>query len=213
MVGVADSNSAQRLTLPLSEPDVRSLKAGDMVCLDGEITMTAGMPTHERILEYLDAGKELPTEFEGGSLLHLGSYSREVAGQFEILYMNPTTSTRFNAYMPTLIRRLGVRVLGGKGGLDQASVEAMQEKGCVYLSFLGGGAALHTSAIKSVVSVDWPDLIFQYRLVKLQVENLGPLTVAIDANGHSLYEDLSRSAHHRLPQILEQLARERALKR
>jgi fumarate hydratase subunit beta len=203
-------NSIHRLTLPLSESDVRALHAGDLVCLDGEIVITAGLPTHERLLEYLAAGKPLPTSFDGGTLFHLGSYSREVDGHYEVLYMNPTTSTRFNPYMPTLLRRLGVRAIGGKGGLDQESVAAMMETGCVYLSFLGGGAALHTAAIKSVVSVDWPDLIFQYRLVRLRVENLGPLTVAIDAHGHSLYEDLRASAENRLPEILSELSRERA---
>jgi fumarate hydratase subunit beta len=202
-------SATRRLTLPLGEQEVRALHAGDMVFLDGEIVITAGMPTHERILEYLDAGKPLPTKFEGGTLFHLGSYSREVDGHYEVLYMNPTTSTRFNSFMPTLVRRLGVRAIGGKGGLDRESVAAMKESGCVYLSFLGGGAALHTAAIKSVVSVDWPDLIFQYRLVRLQVENLGPLTVAIDAHGRSLYEDLRMSAENRLPEILAQLARGR----
>jgi fumarate hydratase subunit beta len=202
-------DATRGLTLPLSEADVRALRIGDMVRLSGEIVITAGMPTHERILEYLNAGKPLPTQFEGGTLFHLGSYSREVAGRYEVLYMNPTTSTRFNPYMPTLVRRLGVRAIGGKGGLDHASVAAMQETGCVYLSFLGGGAALHTSSIKAVVSVDWSDLIFQYRLVRLRVENLGPLTVAIDAHGNSIYDDLSGSAQDRLPRILQELASER----
>ena len=197
------------LTLPLSEADVRALRVGDMVRLDGEIVITAGLPTHQRMLDHLSAGRPLPTEFDGGTLFHLGSYSREVAGQFEVLYMNPTTSTRFNSFMPTLIRRLGLRAIGGKGGLDRASVAAMQECGCVYLSFLGGGAALHTSAIRSVVSVHWPDLIFQYRLARLQVVGLGPLTVAIDAHGHSIYDELAENASERLPHILQQLRRER----
>ncbi len=197
------------LSLPASEADIRALHAGDMVWLDGEIVITAGLPTHARIMEYLDAGKPLPTSFAGGSLLHLGSYSQEADGRFEVLYMNPTTSTRFNPFMPTLIRRLGVRVLGGKGGLDNLSAAAMQECGCVYLSFLGGGAAVHTAAIQSVVSVDWSDLIFQYRLVRLRVKHLGPLTVAIDAHGVSLYEQLRCNAQARLPGILEELARER----
>jgi fumarate hydratase subunit beta len=198
-----------RLTLPLGEDDVRAMRAGDMVYLEGEIVITAGLPTHQRIVEYLDAGKALPTDFEGGTLFHLGSYSREVDGRYEVLYMNPTTSTRFNGYMPNLIRRLGVRAVGGKGGLDRNSAEAMKERGCVYLSFLGGGAALHSAAIKAVVSVDWPDLIFQYRLVRLRVEGLGPLTVAIDAHGASLYDELQAQAADRLPHILEEMSRER----
>lgn len=200
----------KRLQLPLSEADVRSLNAGDMVALDGEIVITAGMPTHERLLDYLNAGKQLPTQFDGGTLVHMGSYSRQVDGRYEVLYMNPTTSTRFNPYMPALIRGLGLRAVGGKGGLDSSSVAAMQDCGCVYLSFLGGGASLHTSAIQSVVSVHWSELIAHYRLVKLRVANLGPVTVAIDAHGRSLYERLGQDAHERLPGILEELARGRS---
>lgn len=205
--------TTHRLSLPLSEPDARALAVGDLVILDGEIVITAGLPTHERILEYIEAGRALPTELRGAALFHLGSYSRDTGEAFDILYMNPTTSTRFNPYMPTLIRRLGLRAVGGKGGLDMACAAAMAEVGCVYLSFLGGGAVLHTDAIREVVSVSWNDLISHYRLVRLRVEGLGPLTVGIDAHGNNVYESLQRDAAARMPEILAALDRERATPR
>jgi len=195
----------RRLRLPLNEADVRSLAAGDFVTLDGEIVLTAGLPTHERIREHIVAGKPLPIDVSGGTLFHLGSYSRERDGRFEVLYMNPTTSTRFNPFMPDFIRHFRLRAVGGKGGLDLACAEAMREVGCVYLSFLGGGAPLHSDAIKEVVEVAWNDLVAHYRLVKLRVENLGPLLVAIDSHGHSMFESLSRRAEERLPEILHEL--------
>jgi fumarate hydratase subunit beta len=198
-----------RLKLPLSEADVRALAAGDFVTLDGEIVLTAGLPTHERIQEHITAGKPLPIDVTGGTLFHLGSYSRERDGAFEVLYMNPTTSTRFNPFMPGFIRHFRLRAVGGKGGLDLACAEAMREVGCVYLSFLGGGAPLHSDAIKEVVDVAWNDLVAHYRLVKLRVENLGPLLVAIDSHGQSMFESLSRRAEARLPEILEELEADR----
>jgi fumarate hydratase subunit beta len=196
---------ARRLSLPLDEATVRSLSAGDFVVLDGEIVLTAGLPTHARILEHVEANRPLPIDIAGGTLFHLGSYSRERDGRFEVLYMNPTTSTRFNDYMPTFIRHFGLRAVGGKGGLDTACAQAMQEVGCVYLSFLGGGSPLLSDAIKAVVAVAWDDLVAHYRLVKLRVEGLGPLVVAIDAKGVSLFDTLSRSAAKRLPDILHEL--------
>lgn len=198
-----------RLTLPLTEADVRGLALGDLVILDGEIVVTAGLPTHQRIAEYLRAGRPLPIDLEGAALFHLGSYAREAEGGLEILYINPTTSTRFNGYMPEFIRALGLRAVGGKGGLDAASAAAMAEVGCVYLSFLGGGAQLHTGAIREVVEVAWDDLIAHYRLVKLRVEGLGPLTVAIDAHGNNGYDQLREGALARLPDIRAELDRER----
>ena len=203
--GAPEFDGAIRLTLPIGEAEIRKLKAGDFVMLDGDIVITAGLPTHQRIQDYVDAGKALPVDLSGGALFHLGSYSREHDGAFEVLYMNPTTSTRFNPFMPGFIRRFGLRMVGGKGGLDEACTQAMKEVGCVYLSFLGGGSALHSAAIKAVRQVAWDDLVAHYRLVKLQVVNLGPLVVGIDSHGNSSFEMLSQRARDRMPEILRDM--------
>jgi fumarate hydratase subunit beta len=194
-----------RLKLPLTEADVRRLHVGDFVILEGDIVLTAGLPTHERIREHIATKKPLPIDVSGGTLFHLGSYSQETNGKFEVLYMNPTTSTRFNPYMPEFIRHFELRMVGGKGGLDAACTEAMKEVGCVYLTFLGGGAALHSDAIEEVIDVAWNDLVSHYRLVKLRVKELGPLLVGIDAHGSSSFDMLSRRAEARLPEILHDL--------
>jgi fumarate hydratase subunit beta len=198
-------SKTHHLKLPLSEADVRTLTVGDFVILDGDIVLTAGLPTHERIREHIAASKPLPIDVRGGTLFHLGSYSEEKDGKFEVLYMNPTPSTRFNPYMPEFIRHFGLRMVGGKGGLDAASAQAMKEVGCVYLTFLGGGAALHSDAIREVIDVQWNDLVSHYRLVKLRVEGLGPLLVGIDAHGRSSFDMLSERAEERLPEILQDL--------
>lgn len=203
-------SETHRLRLPLTEADIRRLKVGDFVVLDGEIVLTAGLPTHERIREHMVAGRPLPIDINGGTLFHLGSYSRESDGRFEVLYMNPTTSTRFNALMPDIIRHYDLRMVGGKGGLDAACAQAMKETGCVYLTFLGGGAALHSDAIREVLEVAWNDLVSHYRLVKLRVEGLGPLLVGIDAHGNSSFDSLTKRAEERLPDILHDLDEARA---
>lgn len=198
------------IRLPMTPAEARRLRAGETVLAEGEIVITAGLPTHQRLLACLEEGRDPPFPVAGGSLLHLGSFSQDTAGGgFEILYMNPTTSTRFNALMPRLIRGYGLTAVGGKGGLDAACREAMQEVGCVYLGFLGGGAPLHTAAIRAVREVAWNDLVAHYRLVRLAVEGLGPLTVGIDAHGNSLYERLQAEAAERLPAILARMATER----
>src|SRR5690606_41493807 len=69
------------------------------------------------------------------------------------IYVNPTTSSRFDAYMPALIRGLRLTSVGGKGGMGAACVEAMREVGCVYFSLPGGASPLrseeHTSELQS----------------------------------------------------------------
>lgn len=198
------------LTLPLSEGAARDLRTGDLVYLSGEIFATAGIPTHERLLECLDGAEPLPFDMRGGAFFHLGSLNEEKAdGRLEVVYMNPTTSTRFNRHMPRLIPGLGLRATGGKGGLDAACAAVMADAGCVYLSFLGGGAPILTDAIRRITGIGWPDMISHYRLVRLEVERLGPLTVGIDASGNSVYDRTSRNAGERRVEILAQMRADR----
>ena len=202
--------SSHRMMFPLSAADARLLRAGDQVLIDGEIVMTAGLPTHQRLLGCLEGKEALPMDLSGAALLHLGSYSREVCGRFEVVYLNPTTSTRFNPFMPRLIQGLDLHATGGKGGLDADCARAMQAQGCVYLSFLGGGCTLLSQAIREVLEVGWPEMLTHYRLVRLRVEGLGPATVAIDAHGRSLYDEERRRAEGRMAGILEKLDADRA---
>lgn len=202
---MSDTVQSHRLNFPLSEADARSLHAGDFVTLDGEIIITAGLPTHERMLRCLAGEETAPMDLRGASVFHLGSYSRDVDGRFELLYLNPTTSTRFNPHMPRLIEGYGWHATGGKGGLDASSARAMQSAGCVYLSFLGGGCTLLSRAIDRVLQVGWSDMLPHYRLVRLQVKGLGPATVGIDAHGRSLYDEEQAAARERLPALLQQL--------
>lgn len=192
----------KHLTLPLSRADVEGLELGEMVTVSGQATMSIGLPTHKRMLDLLEAGQPLPVDLRGGAFFHLSCYNRERAdGTYEALYLNPTTSTRYDATMPGLIEGAGLRLVGGKGGLDAASTRAMQRQGCAYLSFLGGGCTLLSQAIRRVVSVHWTDYIAQFRLLTLEVEALGPATVAIDAHGNSLYDRLRTQAAARLQAV------------
>jgi fumarate hydratase subunit beta len=198
------------ITLPMTPEVARSLNLGEMVYLEGEINATAGIPTHARILDYLDRGEDLPVDLNRAAFFHLGSYSEEKDGEFDVLYMNPTTSTRFNPVMPRIIRELNLACVGGKGGLDAECARALKDVGGVYLSFLGGGCPLLSASIRRVVKVAWQDMISHYRLVVLEVERLGPLTVAIDAEGNSLYDNLANDAQVRRADILAKLTAARS---
>ena len=198
-----------RMQFPLSAEDARILRAGDQVIIDGEIIVTAGLPTHQRLIRCLDGQEPLPMALQGQTLFHIGSYSQESADRFEVLYINPTTSTRFNPYMPRLIEGLELHAVGGKGGLDAASAAAMQRTGCVYLSCLGGGCTLLSQAVRDVLDVGWSEMLTHYRVVRLRVEGLGPVTVAIDAHGHSLYADAAQQAQSSLPALMAELDTDR----
>ena len=194
------------LDLPISPDVARSLQLGDMVYLRGDAVVTAGFPTHQRLYACIENATPPPVDFAGRAFLHLGVMSEEHDGTLEALYVNPTTSTRFNAFMPKIISALGLTIVAGKGGLDESSVAAMRDTGCVYLSMIGGGAPLLTEGIAGVVETGWDDLIAQFRLSRIRLDMFGPLTVAIDAHGNSRYAELSQAARAKLPEIMEMLA-------
>jgi len=204
-------SAVHELALPLDEHRVRALRVGELVCLSGRVTVSIGIPTHQRMAEAAVQGKPLPVDIRGGAFLHLSTYVREGDGWCEPVYLNPSTSTRYNAWMPAIVRGLGPRIVGGKGGLNDESVATLQECGCVYLSFLGGGSPLLSRALRGVHSMHWTEYISQFRLLTLDVQSLGPATVAIDAQGQSIYQSVAARAQARMPDILAQMAKARAV--
>lgn len=202
--------SDQILDLPVAPLDARKLRLGQVVYLRGEAVVTAGYPTHQRLVEGIGAKVPPPFPMQGIAFLHLGCMSRLENGVWRPLYVNPTTSTRFNVFLPEIVRHYGITVLAGKGGLDAACIAAMQEVGCVYLSMVGGAASLLTEGVREVLGTGWDDLIQQFRLTRLRLDHFGPMTVAIDAQGNSIYKQLSAQAEQRLPAIMARLHEQRA---
>lgn len=201
----SETSNLQRLTLPLTHDEARRLRLGDLVMLDGEVAATAGFSTHERIIEALDGGRELPLPLGGGAVFHLGSSCRQADGRWLPNYVNPTTSTRFDAFMPRIIRELGLSAVGGKGGMGDGCVAAMREVGCVYFAMPGGASPLLSNGVVERLGTGWDDLIEQFRLSRFRLEGFGPVIVAIDAHGNSLYQALHERAAGRLPDILKDL--------
>jgi L(+)-tartrate dehydratase beta subunit len=63
----------------------------------------------------------------------------------------------------------------------------MKQFGAAYLAIVGGAAALETQQIEEIEQVWWEDLMPEC-LWKFRVREFGPLIVAIDAHGRSLYQ-------------------------
>jgi L(+)-tartrate dehydratase beta subunit len=86
-----------------------------------------------------------------------------------------------------------VRIVIGKGGLAQGSLDAFSELGGVYLAVIGGAAALETTWVEAIEDVDLDDLNPE-SLWKFRVRGFGPLLVSMDSHGGSLYTQVNQSA-------------------
>ncbi|MDD1743554.1 MAG: FumA C-terminus/TtdB family hydratase beta subunit [Methanomassiliicoccales archaeon] len=193
-----------RLKAPLSEQDVRSLKVGDNMTLDG-IIFTGRDEMHARALEYAKEGRRLPFDLRGGALYHCGPIVRKAGGKWHVIAAGPTTSRRMDSMEPELIGHVGVRAIIGKGGMSQPTVDAMAKHGCVYLAFTGGAAVLAAERITDVRGVEWTDLGMPEAMWSLEVKEFGPLIVAIDAHSESLYKKVEDEVASNLPFIRKRI--------
>ena len=106
---------------------------------------------------------------------------------------------------PEFIEHFGVRAIIGKGGMSQQTVDAMQRYGCVYLAMTGGAAVLAAEGIIDVKRVEWLDLGMPEAMCELEVKGFGPLILAIDAHGGSLYKQIDEKVAGNLPDVRKQL--------
>ncbi|TFG68911.1 MAG: fumarate hydratase, partial [Methanomassiliicoccus sp.] len=93
----------------------------------------------------------------------------------------------------------------GKGGMSQPTVDAMKKYGCVYLAITGGAAVLAAKGIKNVQGVEWYELGMPEAIWIMDADNFGPLTVAIDAHGNSLFTDVGVKIKENEPKARERL--------
>ena len=190
-----------RLTFPIDEAQIRELRAGDSVTVDGHII---GIRDRTQIRMF-DQGRRPEMDLTGALLLHTAPNVRKLAdGSYEKMCIGTTTSARMVRFTEALGRDYGVRAICGKGGLPDDAIEPMQRLGMVYFAIVGGAAALETTQIEAIEEVEWEDLMPEC-LWKFRVKDFGPLTVGIDSHGGSLFHDVQAEAHRRLEDIYAKL--------
>jgi L(+)-tartrate dehydratase beta subunit len=185
------------LTTPLTEEAVRGLVAGDEVTITGTVW---GL-RDATLIHWHDGGHDFPADLSGGVLLHTQPNVKKDGDRWVPLCVGTTTSQRMDRFTRPLLERLGVRAILGKGGLSSDTTAAMAEHGCVYLAVVGGAASVETLQIEEIEAVYWEHLMPEC-LWRFRVRDLGPLFVAIDAQGGNLHEDVAARSRERLVRLI-----------
>ena len=172
----------RKMNVPIKDEDLSELKPGDVVYLTGNI-YTARDQAQKRILE-----EGAPVDIEGAVLFHAGPIvTKDDDGNYKMVAVGPTTSMRMNPYQSDVLD-LGAKIVIGKGGMDDSVREALVRNEALYVVATGGCAALYVDAVEEIESVDWLDLGMPEAMWNLKVKDFGPLIVAMDSNGNSLYD-------------------------
>jgi fumarate hydratase class I len=167
-----------RLTTPLSEADVRKLKAGDVVLLSG--TVFTG---RDEVHKHLHKGGTLDA-IKGGVIYHCGPVVLEEGGKHRVVAAGPTTSIREEPYQAHVIENFGVRAVIGKGGMGPKTLKACQDHGCVYLHGIGGAAQIYAQCVQSVENVYLKHFGSPEAVWELTVKDF-PAVVTMDTHGRS----------------------------
>ena len=186
---------------PLTEADMRQLRVGDSVTLDGIVFGVRDA----NLIRIFDKGVPPPVDWRGAALLHTAPNVRKVGpGKYEPICVGTTTSMRMDRFTEGLLRDYGVRAILGKGGLSARSTELMKQYGACYLSVTGGAAAMETLQIEEIENVYWEDLMPEC-IWQIRFKGFGPLTVGIDAHGGNLQLEVQTQAEQRAVGILQKM--------
>ncbi len=189
------------LSIPLTEETIRGLKVHDVVTLSGTI-YTARDLAHLKLVELKKNAKPLPEVFEGGVIFHAGPAVKKTAGGFTLLAIGPTTSIRMEPHSD-FVAGLGIKALVGKGGMGDESLKAFEKYGMVYLLAAPGCGVLHAEAVKEIKGVHWlEELGMPEAIWVLEVSNWGPLTVAMDSHGKSIFRTIEQEGLRKLDELI-----------
>ena len=194
------------LTGPVSDEQVRALRVNDTVTLQG---LLFGI-RDANLIALFDKGRSTRLDMRGHAAIHTAPNVRVVEKSaahptgYAPVCVGTTTSMRMERFTRPLMEKNGVRLIVGKGGLGAASLAAFRELGGAYLAIIGGTAALETTWVEAIEDVDMDDLnpesLWQFR-----VRDFGPLLVAMDSAGGSLYDEVDSKSRARRANTLAKL--------
>ncbi len=191
---------------PATEQQVRQLRVGDTVTLNGTLY---GIRDATQI-HMFDRGRTTRFDLRGHAVIHTAPNVRQVAPSaahpagYAPICVGTTTSARMERFTRPLMQEHGVRLIIGKGGFGQPSLDAFRDLGGAYLAVIGGAAALETTWIEAIEDVDLDDLNPE-SLWRFRVKGFGPLLVGMDSHGGSLYRDVLTAARTKRDAVLASL--------
>jgi fumarate hydratase subunit beta len=176
------------LKLPASKDDIKKLKIRDIIYVTGKI-FTARDEAHHMMLEK----EKIPFNPSEMALFHCGPLMKKANGKWQVVSAGPTTSSRMEIFEDRFIEKFGINIIIGKGGMGEKTEKALQKFTGIYTAYTGGAGALAADKVEEVLGVYWfEELGMPEAAWIFKVKEFGPLVVAIDSHGKSIYNELKK---------------------
>ena len=175
------------LQAPISDEQVRALKVGDVVLVSG-LMYTGRDAVHAHLMK-----NPPPVDLRGSVLYHCGPVVVREGNSWKVTAAGPTTSIREEPYQADILKKYGVRVVVGKGGMGAKTLAGLKESGAVYLNAIGGAAQFYARCIEAVEGVSLMEFGTPEAMWHLRVRDF-PAIVTMDAHGNSLHKQVEEAS-------------------
>ena len=183
------------LNTPISEQEIRALKVGDNVIINGTI-----FTGRDAVHKYLYEGGELDP-IKNGVIYHCGPVMLQENGEWKTMAAGPTTSIREEPYQGDIIGKFGIKAIIGKGGMAGKTLAACEKYGAVYLHAIGGAAQIYAQCVKKIPNVYLEQFGSPEAVWEMQVEGF-PAVVTMDSHGNSLHKEVLETSVRELEQMI-----------
>ena len=192
------------IDISTSGKTLSKLNIGDIVFLTGSLH-TFRDSAHVRALDMIKKGISLPFNLKNGAIWHCGPIVKKINNHWQVISAGSTTSMRMEQFESYAMNVLGFKIIVGKGGMGNNTSRSLKRMKGVYLSTIGGCAAILADSIVKVKGVHWEDLGLPEAVWSLEISDFGPLIVGIDSKGNNLFEERTKRIRQKSNWVLENL--------
>jgi len=203
----------KKLTIPIPDEDIHSLKVGDPVAISG-VMITGRDQVHKWMIETFIKKTRQPQGddqqvydallpiLNGGIIYHCGPVVKKLeSGEYQFVAAGPTTSIREEVYQGDVMRHFNMKGVIGKGGMGAKTLKACQETPGVYLHAIGGAASLIAQSVKRVLTVHKLEFGVPEAIWVIKVEDF-PAVVTMDSHSKSLHDEVQELSKVNLEMLL-----------
>jgi len=204
----------KKLTLPISDEEIRELKVGETVLLSG-VMMTGRDAVHKWMNDAFIAKTKEPTAddlavyeaikpiLNGGIIYHCGPVVSGVeTGDYKFVAAGPTTSIREEPYQALVMKHFNLKGVIGKGGMAEKTLQGCQDTPAVYFHAIGGAASLIAQSVQKVIAVHKLDFGVPEAMWVIDVKDF-PVVVTMDSHGNSQHVSVAEKSAEVLAELMQ----------